>query len=263
MDIYQIVIAAFVILFISYLIYVLLANYLLTKPFKSIGQDEYSLSSVAQVITSEELKNTWSGNAGSTLVFYINPKIHDRTGVSGNEYASVVKIGSKQTFKILVAPDAGRGLTMAPAVLEVYVRGEAKPEIVEINNFPLQRWTAVVIVKKGRKFNIYLNGTLAVSHTCTAMPDFDETQPMQVGDVRMGGVISLMSISPAALETNEVRDLVRGSVDTSGKPYMPIKLSSMFSFIMPSLPTAQWCPGGNCNTPKKAGPLEQWDSPYA
>ena len=266
MDIYTIVGSIIVIFIISYLIYLLISYILLPKQFQRIGDDEYSLANVKQVITSEELKNAWASNSGSTLVFYINPSINDRTGVSGNEYANVVQIGSKQTFKILVAPDAGRGITMAPALLEIYVRGESKPEIVEINNFPLQRWTAVVIVKRGRRFNIYLNGILSVSHTCTAMPDFDETQPLKVGDTRMGGVISLMSISPSPLETNEVRELISDSIDTSGKPYMPITFWSIFSFIipsMPSLPSGFWCPGGNCSPTKRVSPLEQWYSPYA
>jgi len=266
MGIYTIVGSIIVIFIISYLIYILIAYLLLPKQFMRIGDDEYPLDQVKQVINSEQLKNAWVTNSGSTLVFYINPKIQDRTGVSGNEYASVVKIGSKQTFKILVAPDAGRSLTMAPALLEVYVRGEPKPEIVEINNFPLQRWTAVVIVKKGRRFNIYLNGILAVSHTCTAMPDFDETQSLKVGDPRMGGVISLMSISASPLETNEVRELISDSIDTSGKPYMPITVWSIVSLVMPSFPTFPlwfWCPGGNCNPPKRVSPLEQWYSPYA
>jgi hypothetical protein len=153
---------------------------------------------------------------------------------------------------------------MAPARLEIYVKGYAKPEYAEIPNFPLQRWTAVVLVKNGRKFNIYLNGRLAVSHTCTAMPDFDDTQPLKIGDPRLGGKISLLSLAPYAMKTNEVRDLIKGSVDTSGKPYIPFTIMSIFQPLMPSLPNVGlWCPGGNCTPPKKAGPLEQWSSPYA
>jgi hypothetical protein len=248
------------------MIYLLFEYILLTKKVEHIGKDEYLLSNVTQIISSEELKNVWAAGSGSTLVFHINPTINDRTGVSGNEYANIVRIGSKQTFKMLAAPDAGRGLTMAPAILEIYVRGEDKPELVEIDNFPLQRWTAVAIVKRGRRFNIYLNGVLAASHTCTAMPDFDDTQGLKIGDPRMGGTISLISLSPTPLETNEVRDLVNDSVDTSGKPYMPFTIKSLFSFItptIPSLPGGFWCPGGNCDIPKRAGPLEQWVSPYA
>ena len=103
-----------------------------------------------------------------------------------------------------------------------------------------------------------------VSHMCTAMPDFDDTQGLRVGDPRLDGKISLLSLAPYAMNTNEVSDLNRGAVDTSGKPYMPLNFTSMFNYLMPSLPNLNpWCPGGNCQTPKKAGPLEQWSSPYA
>lgn len=238
---------------------------MLPKPFNRIGtQDEISLSTPIQVITSEELKAPWTSSSGSSLIFYINPTLVDRTAQSGNEYAKVIQIGSKQTFQLLVAPDAGRGLSMAPARLEIFVKGYQNPEYAEIPNFPLQRWTAVVIVKSGRRFNIYLNGTLAVTHMCTAMPDFDDTQPLRAGDSRLGGTISLLSIAPYAMKTNEVRDLIKGAVDTSGKPYMPFTVMSVFKPIMPSLDNiGPWCPGGNCTAPKRAGPLEQWSAPYA
>ncbi len=238
---------------------------MLPKPFNKIGkEDEISLSKTVQVITNEELKDPWTSSSGSTLIFYTNPTLIDRTAQSGNEYAKLIDIGSRQTFQILVAPDAGRGLNMAPARLEIYVKGYAKPEYAEIPNFPLQKWTAVVIVKNGRRFNIYLNGRLTVSHMCTAMPDFDDTQPVKVGDPRLGGKISLISLAPYAMKTNEVRDLIGASVDKSGQPYMPITVYSVFKPIIPSLPNiGPWFPGGNCNRPKRAGPLEEWSAPYA
>jgi hypothetical protein len=250
---------------VSFLIYLLLAYIMLPKPFNRVGKDdEVSLSKELQIITSEELKGPWTSSSGSSLIFYIKPTLIDRTAQSGNEYARVVQIGSKQTFQILVAPDAGRGLNMAPARLEIFVKGYQNPEYAEIPNFPLQRWTAVVIVKNGRRFNIYLNGTLAVSHMCTAMPDFDDTQPLKIGDKRLGGIISLISLAPYAMKTNEVRELIEDAVDTSGKPYMPFTIMSLFQPFMPSLANiGPWCPGGNCTKPKQAGPLEEWSVPYA
>jgi hypothetical protein len=247
----------------SYLIYICFSIYLTPTQYIQVGSSEIPLNKVSQAAPSEILNSVWSSKAGSTLIFYINPIINDRTAQSGNEYATIVNIGAKQKLKILVAPDAGRGLTLAPAVFEIYTKNNNTPEVMEIPDFPMQRWTAVVIVKKGRRFNIYMNGKLAVSHTCTAMPDFDETTGLSVGDQRLGGTISLISLAPIALETNDIRDLISETVDTSGKPYMPMNISSLFSFSTPSLPSDFWCPGGNCNTPKLAGPLEEWMSPYA
>lgn len=243
-----------------------MAYIILPEPLQRIGEDMMPLSqqNPLQVITSEELKAAWTSTSGSTLVFFVNPKIHDRTGQSGNEYASVVQIGSSQAFKILVAPDAGRGFSMAPALFSIDIL-KAAPEIIEIPNFPLQRWTCVAIVKQGRKFNIYLNGKIAISHMCDTMPEFNTTQPLKIGDPRLGGNIALMSISPKALEAKEVRELYRSSVDGSGKPVEPIKVTNMFKGFMPSLPAGFWCPGGNCSSAfstQGISPLEQWSSPY-
>jgi hypothetical protein len=265
----QVALILFAIVLFSYLMYMFFTLFLSPVKFQNIGPDDISLTNQTQVATSELLKSVWSSKAGSTLVFYINPVINDRTGQSGNEYANVVQIAGKQTFKILVAPDAGRDISLSPAIFEIYTKGNAIPEKIEISKFPMQKWTCVVIVKKGRKFNIYLDGTLTISHTCTAMPDFDPTLPLTVGDPRLSGFISLMSISPRALNTYEVEDLVNQSVDTSGKPYKPINVYSLISYFMPELPSVDlilanlWCPAGNCNTPKKPESMEQWYSPYA
>ena len=185
-------------LLISYIVYLIVSYYVLPNratPMR-IGAEQIDISNVSQVISSDDLKKTWNTTEGSTLMFFVFPNVRDRTSISGNEYANIVQIGTKQTFKLLAAPDAGRGYIMAPAILEVHVKGSSEPERIELLNFPLQRWTSVVIVKDGRKFNIYINGFLKVSHMCTAMPDFDTTQPLRVGDKRLGGSIALMNLLP-------------------------------------------------------------------
>lgn len=242
---------------VAYAIYYYLNRLLLPKYSERIGNEEMQIATVKQLISSEQLKDTWSSTSGSTLIFYIYPILTDRTAVSGNEYATIIQIGTKQTFKLLIAPDAGRDINMAPALFEVYVKGLDDPEIIEIPNIPLQRWTSIAIVKLGRKFNIYINGKLTISHMCTAMPDFDETQPLRIGDPRLGGQFAQMSLMGYAMQTNEIRAFIANKQDTEGKPYLS---SGIFSFI----PTFySWCPGGNCNLPKKAGALEEWVSPYA
>jgi hypothetical protein len=160
---------------------------------------------------------------------------------------------------------------MAPALFKIniaktgpLVNGQTAPapEIVEIPNFPLQRWTGVGIVRQGRKFNIYLNGKLATSHMCNTMPEFDSTQPLRIGDPRLGGTIALMSIAPYALESKEMRELYRDNVDTTGKPVEAINLVNTAKQFIPSLPNAWWCPDGNCSNIQGISPLEQWSSPY-
>ena len=159
------------------------------------------------------------------------------------------------------------GSLMAPAQLAISVGGNI--EAVDINSIPLQRWSCVVISKQGRIFNIYVNGTLKVSYTCTAMPDSDNTNTMKVGDKRLGGKIALISLAPYAMHSHDIRMLVKETTNTDGKPYLsddsslpiiPVPDLSMFNFNFLSV---FMCPGGNCTKPKRPGPMEQWQSQYA
>jgi hypothetical protein len=232
-----------------------------------VGDESMSLSKVTQVATNVQIANTWTKTPGSSMIFYIFPTIKDRTSVSGNEYATALQIGNKLQFNILISPDAGMGSLMAPAQLAVSVGG--KIETIDITSIPLQRWSCVVISKQGRIFNIYVNGNLKVSYTCTAMPDSDPTQSMKVGDLRLGGKIALISLAPYAMRSRDVRILVKDTTDTNGKPYLsddsslpviPVPDLSMFNFNFLSI---FMCPGGNCSAPKRPGPMEQWQILYA
>lgn len=252
-------------IFIIYLI-VYIIQYIFSSPVPSrIGDETIDLSVTTQVISNEQLKQAWTATSGSTLCFYINPYIKDRTSISGNEYANAIQIGSKQILQILIAADAGRGYSSAPARLVVHLKDNTTPEYIDIQNLPLQRWSAVAIVKQGRKFNIYINGKLSVSHVCNAMPDFDQTQPLRIGDTRLGGSISLMSLSGFPSNADTIASLVRSTSSINMEPY----LSSGFASFIP-IPSfgfsINMCPGGNCNSSRingNPGPLNQWTSPYA
>lgn len=234
-----------------------------------IGNEQMSLSKVTSLGSNVDLNSGWTNSSGSTLIFFILPTIKDRTSVVGNEYATALNIGSKQAFKILIAPDAGRSQMLAPAMLEVYVNGSSDPEQIDIASVHLQRWNCVMIVKQGRKFNIYVNGQLSVSHTCTAMPAYDDTQPMRIGDPRLGGSIALISLAPYAMQMNDVQNYIREASDTDNKPYLSSEIPSLPSivgmkdFILTSLNDFIICPGGNCSSIKPTGPMYEWTSNYA
>jgi len=259
----QFLMVVFGILLFSFLIYITISFFLLPPRFNRIGPDELPLNTKTFIVSSEGLKEAWSSTGGSTLLFYINPTIQDKTSQSGNEYATAVNIADKQKFEILISPDAGRAINMAPAQLKIKTieTGSNNIETIEIPNFPLQRWTSVAIVKTGRRYNIYLNGKLSVSYTCRKMPDNDITSSLSVGDSRLSGKIGLISISANSLNPSEIREIISDSADSSGKPYLPVSINSIFKDFIPSLPPRFWCPGGNCNTDVPS-PLDQWRSNY-
>jgi hypothetical protein len=242
-------------------------QYSFSPPIPSrIGNETMDLSKNTQVISNEELKNAWTATAGSCLFFYIKPEVNDRTSVSGNEYANAVQIGSTQILQILIAPDAGRGYASAPARLQVFLKDTSVPENIDIQNLPLQRWSAVAIVKEGRRFNIYVNGRLTASHVCNGMPDFDQTQPLRIGDPRLGGTIALMSLSAFPMGIDAISSLVSTTSSIDGAPYLSSGFASFIPIPSFNLSSLSMCPGGNCNSAPingNPGPLRQWTSSYA
>lgn len=256
--------AAIVIL--TYCAFYAVNSYTLPTPPNRIGPEKLDLSKLIQVGSNIDLSKAWVDSSAASLIFYIMPTINDRTAVVGNEYATAVQIGSTKTagsrLNILIAPDSGRSVMMAPAVLEIFINGQNDPDVIDIENIRLQKWNCVIIVKQGRLFNIYVNGVLSVSHTCTAMPIFDTTQPMRVGDPRLGGTIALISLAPYAMQINDVQNLMKETTDTSNKPYLSSELPSLPEFSIPGL-TNFMCPGGNCSSNKMPGPMFQWVSNYA
>lgn len=251
------------IVIITYCVYYGVSLYTSSVTVNRIGSEEMSLSKITSLGSNVDLNSGWTNSSGSTLIFFILPTIKDRTSVVGNEYATALNIGSKQAFKILIAPDAGRSQMLAPAMLEVYVNGSSDPEQIDIASVQLQRWNCIMIVKQGRKFNIYVNGQLSVSHTCTAMPAYDDTQPMRIGDPRLGGTIALISLAPYAMQMNDVQNYIRDASDTDNKPYLSSELPSLPSISLTGLKDFIICPGGNCSSVKPAGPMYEWTSNYA
>ena len=235
------------------------------KPPKELGDEEMRLSVSKQVGSTEDLKGSWNNTPGATLLFYINPVILNRTATVGNEYATLVDIGRKQRLKFLIAPDAGRSLMMAPAILEIYVTGDTYPEVVDIPGLYLQRWSCVAIVKRGRKFNIYINGRLTATHTCLSMPEYDNDKPIYVGDSTgyMGGKIAQINLLPYAMTMDDVRNYVSENTATDGKPYLQADAPMLPDFSLEGISDIITCPGGGCDNKKTVGALDQWNSEYA
>ena len=244
----------------------------LPAPAKVLGKEMMSLSTSTQIGTSDDLSKLWANVPGASLCFYINPKIQDRTAnlMVSDSYATAVDIGGNQSLKVLLTPDAGRDNMSAPVILEIYTHNQDLPETVDIPGLYLQRWSCVIIVKEGRRFNIYVNGKLAASHTCLFMPYYDTAQSIRVGDPganglksRLGGNIALVNLFPYTMKQDDVRAYVSNTMGTDGKPYLSSELPQLPEFSWDSFIKLFMCPGGNCDNTKKATPMDLWNSEYA
>ena len=253
------------IILLTYSIYYGARYAILPVPPTQLGPETMPLTDEKQIGTSDDVKTLWSSVPGSTLSFYIHPQIQDRTATVGNEYATALNIGDNQSIKFLIALDAGRSNMMAPVIFEVYTTGKSLPEVIDIPGIYLQRWSCVIIVKQGRKFNIYVNGKLTVSRVCESMPELDNTKSLRVGDSkrRLGGMIGLVNLAPYAMQQSDVRSYVSETMGTDGKPYLVSDLPALPVLSLESLRDLFICPGGNCGSSKNPGPIDQWNSEYA
>ena len=260
------------IILLTYSVYYATRYLTLPSPPKLLGPELISLSESKQIGTNEDLTKLWANMSGASLCFYINPQVQDRTAnfKVSDSYATAVNIGGNQNLKILLAPDAGRDSMSAPVVFEIYTYNPELPEILEVPGIYLQRWSCLVIVKEGRKFNIYVNGKLAASHTCLFMPYYDITETIRVGDPgttvssgRLGGNIALVSLVPYAMKTDDVRNYISDTMSTNGTPYLSSDLPELPGLSLASLKDLFMCPGGNCDSMKKMSPIDLWNSEYA
>ena len=62
-------------------------------PIPNSNKQSVLLSEDSSVATAEQLDTFWYGTSGSTLFFFINPTIKDRTARVGNEYATALTFG--------------------------------------------------------------------------------------------------------------------------------------------------------------------------
>jgi hypothetical protein len=257
------VVVAFFILAISIAVYFALSALFAVKSPSLVGAEEYRLETSQMVMNSELLRRVWQGTentaSGASLLFFVWPTLKDKTTRTGNEYATAINIADSVKFKILTSASATR-TSSAPAVLEVNATGLSAPVQLEIPDIPLQRWSAIAVVKQGRRFKVYVNNKLTAATMLDTMPAYNTSGSLMIGDSRLAGKIAYLSIIDYPMSTDGVADYFRGLSNSSFKPY----LSSESSLAIPSLSGFQIkCPGGICGgTAPLANPLEKWSSPY-
>jgi hypothetical protein len=149
-------------------------------------------------------------------------------------------------------------------------------ETLALPPIPYQKWTMITISREGRRFDIYYDNNLVVSHimlytvTTTA---FDTRGPM-AGDVNVLGQLGLFNMLPFMSTSATVSAAYSAQSDTRGRPFLNAldETSTLFPKMSlggigwPSLPDFSLCPSGSCmKTPtvRPAQPWQDWDSNYS
>ena len=117
-------------------------------------------------------------------------------------------------------------------------------ESVPLPAIPLQKWTAITLVKEGRRFDIYYGAKLEASVLTRYVPiEADSTLQWVAGNPQWQGYLGLFHGIPSAVRADEVKKDMDFILNTRGIPYLFLNPP----LTWPTLPSIG-CPFGDCGS---------------
>jgi hypothetical protein len=130
-----------------------------------------------------------------------------------------------------------------PAMLKIRTAKDSSQHYMEsipLPAIPLQQWTAITIVKEGRRFDVYYGAKLQVSKLSEYIPAApDSTLSWVAGNNGWKGQIGLFKGFDRAMTVEDVRKDMDEILNTRGVP-------TYSEFEWPTLPELPTCIFGNC-----------------
>lgn len=213
-------------------------------------------------------------------------------------YSSVFNISGVVGLEVLVAPDSSRqGKAMAQLIVktegiatnagttQARSRSQKYIETLMLPEIPLQKWTYVTVAREGRRFDIYYNNAIVLSHKTMYMPIANvmdgSLSGVTSGSPGLHGQIAVANLYNYRLTTKDVAEKYNQYADSRGRPYMnvsgnaltladaggiiPAYASSVSTSLLGFTPSFNLCPGGQCFNPpaiQPANPLYDWSRTY-
>ena len=212
-------------------------------------------------------------------------------------YLSVFDIAGVVKLEVLPAPDASRqGHAMSQLVIKTMgppatgaPSGTTQQYYIETITLPaitLQKWTFVTVAREGRRFDIYYNDAIVVSHKTMYMPVSNVSSSNMTGvtsgSAGLIGQLAVVNIYNYRLSSRDVAGKYVQYANTRGVPYLnsvsslstlsdsggiiPTFSSTTFSGLFGYMPSISLCPSGGCFLApaiRPAAPMYEWSSPYA
>ncbi len=232
-----------ILLVILYILLVKLVNHD-AKDMKLISDTVYDLSTKNRLIDSDTARDKFLSSTGGTILSYVYLEPADRTKqVANAKDATLIEQGGAWSIKI-----AYNGV---PTFKINTLNGI---ETVQLPVIPYQKWTALTIVREGRRFDIYYNGELVASKRPSAYVRI-ELASISAGSANMRGKITNIYIAGRSYNKSDIAQIYTNTSDTRGKPYVTEK-------IVPKL----GCPSGLfcsiVSTPPE-NPYKRWQTQYS
>lgn len=217
-----------------------------------------SLQTVTKVGGVEDARSGFLTSPSGTLSSYIFLNGNSKTASSVPSSAAIplLKLGSTFQFQLL----PGGASTAPSAQLAIQTQGPEgiQTETLSVESFPQQKWVHLAIVREGRRYTVYYNGTIVSSQRTTYFPVVN-SNAIEIGDAKLIGQFVYPKVAPIAMSQTEIQSDIRSTSDTRYEPYLPTGTLSLPSFQL-------GCPNGlfcfSTNTPPTS-PLKVWSTPFA
>jgi hypothetical protein len=231
-------------------------------------KNEIPLSKATIVMNSDDVQKTLYGSDGSTIMLFVNARIGDKTPKYNGIHYPIASVDG--AFSLEIAPTSIES-KLTPARLRVITVNQGAEEIIDLPNFPLQKWVCVTILREGRRFDVMYDDTLVASKTLNNYPVI-VAKELRVGSNFLLGKAIHCLVSDKRLHPTKVSQERANLVDTNGVPivggflsiFKPVQETDFAELQIPSLSVLSCPPGSICagiNTPP-SNSMQRWFSNY-
>jgi hypothetical protein len=216
------------------------------------------LNAQTKVGSSSDVRDGFLSPPGATLGIYLFNAVNSKTPMIGKSQdpITVFSMGNALQFQILP------GGASSPQKTRLLVKTQgtlAESEEIPIPMLPEQRWVHVCVVREGRRFTIFYNGTSVASQRTQFFPVVNSSQ-LTIGDPRLRGEFALPMIAPTPMRLDEIKLELLQTSNTRYEPYKPMDVAGVFAKL-------GGCPSGlfcfSTSKPPTGSPLQTWQTPYA
>lgn len=214
------------------------------------------LSTETKVGTVDDVREKFMTTPGTTFRVYVFPNEGDKA--RRLDAQTLFKFGSTAQFVVLPGGVTGQPRTL----LRVMTQGPSRTmEDIPVEMLPSQQWTHVAIVREGRRFTVYYNGTVVASKRLQYYPVVS-TGNLVIGGSSFSGEFALPMLASTSLSMMEIRQDMKNTSDSRHKPNTPTGFLEFFQL---------WkyftCPNGifcfSTSAPPRTDPLTLWTTSYA
>jgi hypothetical protein len=216
------------------------------------GATNGSLASPTFVGTPQEVFDGFFTGPGGTVSLYLY--VGGRQTSPG---ATLVKIGDALEFGMLPAGPGSNPETIL-SVRQNTVETTDPIYKIKCADFPIQKWVHVTIVREGRRFTVFYNGSVAADERVSRniVPVLN---PLTVGSDGTPGEWAYVNLTPYAYRLENIESEMAKTSDTRHVPY----ISPTMSFNLFSCPNGFFCFNANTSQESTLSPLRRWQTPYA